>query len=72
MYLVMARTGAAGPKGISAFLVDKVSISIVTMSVETKSNVLRMKYIQTYAMTTCSLSSASRCHGCAALRAHQG
>ena len=29
MYLVMARTGAAGPKGISAFLVDKVSIPIV-------------------------------------------
>ena len=25
VYLVMARTGAAGPKGISAFLVDKVS-----------------------------------------------
>ena len=26
VYLVMARTGAAGPKGISAFLVDKVSL----------------------------------------------
>ena len=35
MYLVMARTGAAGPKGISAFLVDKVSVSLATTSVET-------------------------------------
>lgn len=26
LYLVMARTGAAGPKGISAFLVEKVSL----------------------------------------------
>ena len=35
MYLVMARTGAAGPKGISAFLVDKVSVPMATLSVET-------------------------------------
>ena len=35
MYLVMARTGAAGPKGISAFLIDKVSVPIATMSAGT-------------------------------------
>ena len=34
LYLVMARTGGPGPKGISAFLVEKVGNSVTTVLVE--------------------------------------